>query len=186
MPDGQIKYMKNKLFIAVMALLLGVSVNAFAVNPVRETRQSANLQKLGGEIVSLPDLKGKVVVLAIGASWLPLSKQQVLTTNKLVKKYAEKDVVIFWVTTDSSNAKSKNFASDEQVKAFATRTKLTATILRDSDGLATLKRFNVDQLPSYVILDKTGKSIGEPYAGVDAENENEIFVQISGAIDKIL
>ena len=144
------------------------------------------MQTLDGEIVSLPTLKGKVVVLAIGASWLPLSKTQIITTNKLAKKYANKDVVVYWVTTDSSNAKSKNFASNEQIKAFGLKNKLTTTILRDSDGLFTLKKYGVDQLPSFVILDKTGKSIGEPFGGLDPENEPEIFNQVSIAIDNQL
>jgi peroxiredoxin len=148
--------------------------------------QTANLQTLDGEVISLPTLKGKIVVLAIGASWLPLSKQQIITTNKLVKKYATKDVVVFWVTTDSDNIKSKNYASDEKINLFATKNKLTATVLRDSDGMMTLKKYGVDQLPSFVILDKTGKSIGEPYGGLDPENEAEIFTQVSSAIDKIL
>ena len=43
--------------------------------------QTASLHTLDGEVVSLPTLKGKVVVLAIGASWLPLSKQQIITNQ---------------------------------------------------------------------------------------------------------
>jgi peroxiredoxin len=146
------------------------------------------LQTLSGETVSLSDLKGKVVVLAIGASWLPLSKTQIITVNKLAKKYAKSEVVIYWVSTDSANPKSKNFASNEQITAFGVKNKLTAPILRDSDGLFTLKKYGVDQLPSFVILDKTGKSIGEPFAGLstDAESESDMFVQVSGAIDKTL
>ncbi len=179
--------MKNKLLIIAMALVLGLSANVLAQkNNLVPTSQSASLQTLEGEIISLPTLKGKVVVLAVGASWLPLSKQQIITTNKLVKKYGTQNVVIYWVTTDSSNIKSKNYASDEQIKAFATKNKLTATVLRDSDGLFTLKKYGIDQLPSFVILDKTGKSIGEPFGGLDPESEPEILMQVSMAIDKQL
>lgn len=179
--------MNKKLLGLIFTITLVLSGTTMAQrNSFVSVAQTASLQKLDGEVVSLPTLKGKVVVLAIGASWLPLSKQQIITTNKLVKKYANQDVVIYWVTTDSSNAKSKNFASNEQIQAFATRTKLTATILRDSDGAFTLKKFAVDQLPSFVVLDKTGKSIGEPFGGLDPENEPEIFAQVSGAIDKLL
>lgn len=179
--------MKNNILILAISLLFAFSVNASAQrNSFAAAPQTASLQTLSGENVSLESSKGKVVVLAIGASWLPLSKQQIITTNKLAKKYAGKDVVIYWVTTESSNTKSKNFASNEQIQAFATKNKLTAPILRDSDGLATLKKYGVDQLPSFVILDKTGKSIGEPFGGLDPENEPEIFAQVSGAIDKVL
>jgi thiol-disulfide isomerase/thioredoxin len=187
MPQLADKNMKHKLLVLAFTITIVLSGTAIAQKQSNAlVAQTASLQTLDGEVVSLPTLKGKIVVLAIGASWLPLSKQQIITTNKLVKKYGTKDVVIYWIATDSTNAKSKNYASDEQIKAVATKNKLTATVLRDSDGLITLKKFGVDQLPSFVILDKTGKPIGEPYGGLDPENEPEIFMQVSSAIDKIL
>ena len=189
MPNLAQTTMKNNISILAIALIFALSANNFAqFNYFASASQTASLQTLSGETVSLADSKGKVVVLAIGASWLPLSKQQIITTNKLVKKYTNRDVVIYWVTTDSSNAKSKNFASDEKIQAFATKNKLTAPILRDSDGAFTLKKYGVDQLPSFVVLDKTGKSIGEPFGGLDLDpkTESEVFMQISTAIDKVL
>jgi thiol-disulfide isomerase/thioredoxin len=186
MPNLAHKLMKNNILTLAIALIFALSVTASAQrNNFAAAGQTASLQTLSGETVSLDSAKGKVVVLAIGASWLPLSKQQVITTNKLVKKYGN-SVVIYWVTTESSNAKSKNYASNEAIQAFATKNKLTAPILRDSDGAATLKKYAVDQLPSFVVLDKTGKSIGEPFGGLDPQNEPEFFIQVSTAIDKVL
>jgi thiol-disulfide isomerase/thioredoxin len=133
--------MKNiKSILAVFGLLIVFSLTTSA--------QSLNLTSLDGEKVNVIGRTDKVVILAIGASWLPLSKDQVLITNKLAKKYAGKDVEIFFVMTDSTNAKSKNYASDESINAFAAKNKLTTKILRDSDGLLTLKKFGIDQLPS--------------------------------------
>ena len=51
--------------------------------------------------------------------------------------------------------KSKNHASDEQLKAFAQKYGLKVTVLRDPDG-AVSKKLGVDQLPAIVILDKQG------------------------------
>ena len=179
--------MNNKLLVLAFTIIIALSGTALAQQKnLVAVGQNASLQTLDGEVISLPTLKGKIVVLAIGASWLPLSKVQIITTNKLAKKYATKDVVVYWVTTDSANVKSKNFASNDQIQMFANRNKLTATILRDSDGLFTLKKYAVDQIPSFVVLDKTGKSIGEPFGGLDPENEPEIFNQVSGAIDNLL
>jgi peroxiredoxin len=179
--------MKNKISLFAIALIFSLSLNAFAQQRnLSQANQTANLHTLSGETVSLADARGKVVVLAVGASWLPLSKQQIITTNKLVKKYTGREVLIYWVTTESGNAKSKNFASNEQIQAFTAKNKLTATILRDDDGVFTLKRYSIDQLPSFVILDKTGKQVGAPFGGLDPENEPEVFIQISGAIDKQL
>ena len=162
------------MILSVFALSV---VSAFAVS-------AQTLTSLNGEKVDLQGQNGKVVVLAIGASWLRLSKDQVLITGKLQKKYAAKEVVIYFVATDSLNTRSKNYASDEQLKAFALKCKLTADILRDSDGLLTLKKFSIDQLPSFVILDKTGKMSGEAFGGIDPESD--LSIPLSKAIDKLL
>jgi thiol-disulfide isomerase/thioredoxin len=129
--------------------------------------------------------KGKVVILAIGASWLPLSKDQAVITNKLAKKYAGKDVVIYFIATDSTNAKSKNYASNEEISAFATKNKLSVKVLRDSDGVQTLKKFDVDQLPSFVVLDQNG-SAAQVFGGIDTNPRNDLSVTISQTVDKLL
>ena len=165
-----------KILAAVLGLVFAVSLNAAA--------QSVTLTSLAGEKVNITGQNGKIVVLAVGATWLPLSKDQAIITNKLAKKYAGRDVVIYFVATDSSNAKSKNFASNDEVGAFATKNKLSVPILRDSDGLLTLKKFGVDQIPSFVILGKDGKPISEAFGGIDPDSD--ISIPISKAIDKVL
>jgi alkyl hydroperoxide reductase subunit AhpC len=165
-----------KTFLALSSLML---VFAFAA-----AAQSLNLTSLDGGKVDVQGQKGKVVVLAIGASWLPLSNQQAIFTNKLAKKFAGRDVVIYFVATDSASAKSKNYASDDDIRKFAMTNKMNVPILRDADGLVTLKKFGIDQLPSFVILDKTGKPAAEPYGGIDPKSD--ITISISHQIDKIL
>lgn len=180
MPEKVFNYMKNiKILFGILAL-----VTAFAT---ASTAQNVSLPSLDGGTVSLASQKGKVVVLAIGASWLPLSKQQAIIVNKLSKKYSSSDVVIYFVTTDSANAKSKNFADDAAVRTFATRNKMTAPILRDADGATILKRYKVDQLPSFVLIDKNGNA-SEPYAGLDpdATATDNLANSLAQAIDRLL
>lgn len=167
---------KIKSILAIFGLMIGFSLIALA--------QSTVLTSLDNEKVDLLGQKDKVVVLAVGATWLPLTKEQVNITNKLAKKYAGKDVVFYFVVTDSVNPKSRNFASDADIRAFAAKNKLAAEILRDSDGLLTLKKFGIDQLPSFVVLDKNGRRSGEVFSGIDPEND--LSVAISQAIDKLL
>ncbi len=169
--------MKNiKSFLAIFGFLITFSFAAQA--------QAVTLTSLDGDKINVTGQTGKVVILAVGAIWLPLSKDQAIVTNKLAKKYAGRDVVIYFVATDSVLTKSKNFASDEEIRLFGTKNKLSVKILRDSDGLLTLKKFAIDQLPSFVILGKDGKSIGEPYGGIDPDSD--ISIPISKAIDKLL
>lgn len=142
------------------------------------------LTALDGSSVDVQRQEGKVVILALGATWLPLSAKQAEYTNRLAKKYAGKDVVIYFVATDSSAAKSKNFASNDEIKKFATANKLSVPVLRDSDGGLTLKKFNVDQLPSFVILDKNGNQAGDAFGGIDPKFD--ISVPISQRVDALL
>ncbi|HMS39390.1 MAG TPA: TlpA disulfide reductase family protein [Pyrinomonadaceae bacterium] len=144
-----------------------------------------NLTALDSSKVNVEGQKGKVVVLAIGAIWLPLSKEQVAITNKLAKKYAGSDVAVYFVTTDSANAKSKNYASDAEISTFVTRNKLTVSVLRDSDGAQTVKKFDVDQLPSFVVLDQNGK-VAQVFGGIDTDPKNDLSAKISQTIDKLL
>ena len=144
------------------------------------------LTTLDGGSVDLDGQKGKVVVLAVGAAWLPLCAKQAEFTNALAKKYAGKDVVFYFVATDSTNVKSKNFMSPEDVRKFAGTNKIGVTVLRDSDGIVTLKKYKFDQVPAFVILDKNGVRSGEPFGGISTDPKYDLTIQISKAIDKIL
>lgn len=175
----------NKTFKLFAVLTLVASLSAFAFGQGKAA-VNLDLTNLEGEKYSLADDKGKVVVFAIGAAWLPLTKNQAIVTSRLAKKYAGKNVVIYFVATDSVNPKSKNFATVEQIKAAATRAKMTAPILRDPEGLSTLKKYEVDQIPSFVVLDKEGKMVGEAFGGLTPDAETELVTQISATIDKLL
>ncbi len=172
-----VNYMKNIRLLAAITSFVFV----FAM-----TAAAQNLTALDGGKVDVQNQKDKIVVLAIGASWLPLSTQQASITNKLAKKYAGRDVVVYFVATDSASQKSKNYASDAELNEFVTRNKLNVPVLRDSDGAQTLKKYAIDQLPSFVILGKDGKPATEAYAGIGTDPKNDISVPISQAIDKLL
>ena len=171
--------MKNiKSFLTILSFVFAFTIAASA--------QAVTLTSLDGERVNVQGQKGKVVVLAIGASWLPLSNQQAVAINKLAKKYAGRDVVFYFVATDSTSVKSKNYADDDAIRKFAATNKLNVPILRDSDGAITLKKYGIDQLPSFVILGKDGKPATESYVGIDTDRKIDITTSISREIDEIL
>ncbi len=170
--------MKNiKLFLTALIFAFALSLTASA--------QSISFPSIDGQKIDLEAQKGKVVVLAIGAQWLPLSNQQAVSINKLSKKYAGKDVVFYFVSADSASPKSKNYASDDDLRKFAATNKLTVSILRDSEGATSLKSFKIDQLPSFVILDKDGK-VASTFSGINADPNSDISVKISQEVDKVL
>ena len=143
-----------------------------------------SLPALNGGQVDVQAQRGKVVILALGASWLPLSNKQAEYTNVLAKRYTGKDVVVYFVATDSTNPKSKNHATNPDIEKFVAGSKLTVPVLRDADGAATLKKFNVDQLPSFIILDKQGNVSGSAFGGIDPKFD--VTIPISKAVDKLL
>ena len=142
-----------------------------------------SLRSIDGQTITSESLKGEVVVLAFGASWLPLSRTQLQGVRKLADEYSNRGVVVYWVSTESVDQKSKNFATDEQLKAFAQKYGLKVTVLRDPDG-AISKKFGVDQLPSIVILDKSGNPVGAPNGGLDPSGN--LAAQLAPILDKIL
>ena len=168
--------MKNlKLLSTVFGLLA-----AFAISAAAQTA----LPKLEGGTVDVQGQDGKVVVLAVGASWLPLSGKQAEYLNALAKKYQGRNVAFYYVVTDSTNAKSKNYASDDAVRKFVAANKLGMPVLRDSDGAIVLRTFKIDQVPSFVILDLAGAQAGEAFGGIDPKFD--ITVPVSKRIDGLL
>ena len=166
-------------FAALLLIVLLVTPLALAQKraPVEFSLRSVDRQTITSD-----SLRGEVVVLAFGASWLPLSKTQLQGVRKLADEYSNRGVVVYWVSTESEDPKSKNFASDEQLKGFAQRYGLKVTVLRDPDG-ATSKKFGIDQLPSMVIIDKQGNP-SEPIGGLDPQGN--LANQLASRLNDVL
>ena len=174
-------YLTNRtpLLALLLVVLLGCSF-VFAQNGPATVNFS--LRTTDGQTITSDSLRGEVVVLAFGASWLPLSKAQLQGVRKLADEYSDRGVVVYWVSTESEDPKSKNYASDENLRAFAQKYGLKVTVLRDPDG-ATSKKFGVDQLPSFVIIDKHGVA-SEPIGGLDPNGN--LANQLAERLDKVL
>ena len=171
---------RKRLLAGVLAVLTGCAILAQSrtAPPVE-----FSLKSIDGQTVTSESLRGEVVVLAFGASWLPLSKTQLQGVRKLADEYSNRGVVVYWVSTESDDSKSKNFASDEQLRSFANKYGLKVTVLRDPDG-AVSKKFGVDQLPSVVILDKQGNMVDGPIGGLDPSGN--LAAQLASRLDKLL
>ena len=164
---------RRSFIAAAISILLLVSSVAFAMRATPKktaapTPVEFSLRAVDGQRVSSDEVRGQVVVLAFGASWLPITRKQVQGIRKLADAYSAHGVIVYWVSTDSEKPSSRNYASDDQLRAFARKYALNLTILRDPDGKVS-KQFGVDQIPAVVILDKQGEVYGEPINGLDPE-----------------
>lgn len=171
------------LRITLKATAIAVFIFAVSLAPISFAQSSAadfSLKAIDGENVTAQSLRGEVAVLAFGASWLPLSRNQMESVKKLADQYAGRGVAVYWVSVDSDNPKSKNYVADDQLRELARKNKVT--ILRDPDG-AVSRKLSVDQVPAIVILDKQG-NVAATIGGMDP-NAN-LTTQLSARLDKIL
>ena len=170
---------RTPLLALLLVVLLGCS---FVLAQNAPATVNFSLRTTDGQTITSDSLRGEPVVLAFGASWLPLSKAQLQGVRKLADEYSNRGVVVYWVSTESEDPKSKNYASDDNLRAFAQKYGLKVTVLRDPDG-ATSKKFAIDQLPSFVIIDKHGVA-SEPIGGLDPNGN--LANQLAERLDKVL
>ena len=139
-----------------------------------------SLRAVDGPAVTSESLRGEVVVLAFGASWLPLTRNQMEGLKKLADQYAARGVAVYWVSTESDSPKSKNFVSDEELRDLGRKYK--TSVLRDPDGPVS-RRLGVDQLPATVIINKQGQ-IAATLGGLDPSAD--LAKQLAERLDKML
>ncbi len=171
----------SKALMAAFLSVLLVGTLAFAQK--NDGPVDFSMRSIDGQTITSESLRGEVVVLAFGASWLPLSRTQLQGIRKLADEYSDRGVVVYFVSTESENEKSKNFVTDEQLRGFAQKYGLKVTVLRDPDGLVS-KKLGVDQIPSIIIIDKQGNVLGEPIKGLDPTGN--LAGQLASRLDKIL
>jgi peroxiredoxin len=171
--------MLNKMRTAVILVTCLVLLQMSPVMFAQDQLADFALRSVDGQTVTASSMRGKVSVLAFGASWLPLTRNQMEALKKLADQYTGKGVAFYWVSTESDNPKSKNYAPDEQLRDLSRRYKVA--VLRDCDGVMA-KRLGVDQLPSIVIINKQG-NIADRTGGMDPESD--LTKQVSERLNKI-
>jgi peroxiredoxin len=164
----------------IATALLAFVITASSVVLGQGQAADFSLRSVDGAGVTSDSLRGEVVVLAFGASWLPLTRNQMEGLKKLADQYAGRGVVVYWVSTESDSANSKNFAADEDLRQLGRKYKIT--VLRDPDGQIS-RRLGVDQLPSTVILNKQGQ-VAAALGGLDPAAD--LAKQLAEKLDKIL
>jgi peroxiredoxin len=104
------------------------------------------LETPDGRKVKLSDYKGKVVLLNFWATWCAPCAQEMPRLIDLYDKYRDRGVEVLAISTDEKNDRAK-------VGPYIKNRKLNFTVLYD-EGMG--KAFNVDGLPTSVVIDKQG------------------------------
>ena len=162
--------------------IMGAFLIALISAPLSARSQTPEFSFRGvdGPAVTSESLRGEVVVLAFGASWLPLTRNQMEGLKKLADQYAGRGVAVYWVSTESESAKSKNFVADSELQQLGRKYKIS--VLRDPEGPIS-KRLGVDQLPATVIINKQGQ-VAAAVGGLDPNAD--FAKQVAEKLDKLL
>jgi peroxiredoxin/outer membrane lipoprotein-sorting protein len=104
------------------------------------------LSALGSQPVTLSSLRGKVVVLDFWATWCPPCRESLPETQRLSRLPQDKGLTV--LTVDDEDAKT--------ISGFLSQNNYSFTVLLDGkDDVA--RRYNVEALPSTVIIDRQGR-----------------------------
>jgi thiol-disulfide isomerase/thioredoxin len=95
-----------------------------------------------------PDMAGKVVVLDFWATWCPPCRAAVPHNNDIDRRYREKGVVFVGVCTRDPDGQA--------LAGFVHEFGVEYPVARDN-GAATADAFAVTALPSYAVIDKSGR-----------------------------
>lgn len=170
------KNLKTKLVLSVAALIV-LWIAALAQTP------QFSLRSTDGRTINSTELRGKVVVLSFGGTWVPLASKELPALQKLADRYATRGVQVYWVSINSEKQGARTFATNEDVQAFAQKNNLRVPVLRDSEQQA-YKAFGLDAVPTVVVLDRDGKVIRK-HVGFGTE-QGDSYSEIIRDLDQLL
>ena len=106
------------------------------------------LTTLSGDMVSLSDLRGKVVLVNFWASWCPPCRSEMPAMERIYSEYGPDEFVILAV----NNSRQDNPTDAER---FVSEKELTFPILLDLDGQVSVL-YQVHSLPTSFFVDREG------------------------------
>jgi peroxiredoxin len=112
-----------------------------------EPAPNFQLRDMNGRVVSLSELRGKVVLLNFWATWCGPCRVEMPAMERLYRTYDRKDFEILAVSTDAQGA--------AVTRPFQEENKLTFPILHDSDFRVGLS-YGARTLPMTFMVDRQG------------------------------
>ena len=106
-----------------------------------------SIKDMNDKTVSLKDLKGKVVVMDLWATWCPPCRASLPHLDKLYEETKDKGVSVFAVNVQEDK---------EDVANFIKQTNLKTPVLLDADG-AVSQAYKASGIPQTVVIGKDGK-----------------------------
>ncbi len=138
--------MVKNLLVAVFISLLIFST----CSPKDQTQTQADsndftLESLDGEDITLSKLKGHVILIDFWATWCPPCRKSIPVFIDLYNKYHEKGFTVLGISREDKST----------LEDYRKEVGIPYPILTDNKGVS--KRYQVQAIPTIMILDKTGK-----------------------------
>lgn len=163
--------------------MLAVAVLLMAASAAWAQAPSSSLRSVDGSAVDRGAWQGKVVVLSFGGTWLPLAAKEQQALQKLADRFAERGVQVYWVSINPNKPGARNYASDQDLQAFAQKNGLRVGVLRDSEQ-TVYREFALDAVPTLIILDPQGKVVRK-HVGFGTD-QGEAYGEIVRELDRLL
>lgn len=157
----------------------GIRASAFAtllaVTSLVGASSSANssiapsfaLPSRSGDMVSLDQLKGQVVMLNFWASWCGPCRQEMPLLDQMHKRYSSLGFTLLGVNVE---------ANTQDAEKWLTQTPVTFPVLFDKENKVS-KLYDVSAMPSTVFIDRKG-NVRYLHRGYKSGDESEYLNQI--------
>ena len=129
------------------------------------------LPSLDGSTVQLSDLRGRVVVLDLWATWCPPCVAELPINAAVTKKYADRGVAFYAINLGEPA---------ERVSTFLDKHGIDATVLLDAKG-DTAVAYDARYIPLLVVIDANGRIVGHDNLAPD-EVEGTLTKWIESAV----
>jgi thiol-disulfide isomerase/thioredoxin len=174
---------RSDAMIWVLVGLATLSVVALAVSQGRRSRQPGFDGKTPPPAFSLPSLDGKKTPLPQGrvtlvdfwATWCEPCRVSMPRVQEIWRKYQPAGLELYSVDTDDANPDR-----DPEVREFLMKNGLTFPVVLD-DGTAT-SAFKVSNLPTMLLLDKSGKVVWSDVGQLTGARERSLVASIEKAL----
>lgn len=160
------------LFCSLGALLLGSLLSVTAMAQLQPAAQSPlapdfTLQSVNGDNIKLSEQRGSIVLVNFWASWCGPCRTEMPALEQLAQKYRDMGVVVLGVNVETEADGVNRYLRDIHV---------SFPLLLDQQNIAS-KAYNVEAMPTTVIIDKDGKvrALHRAYqAGYEKKYEDDI------------
>lgn len=159
--------MRSAAALAVAAgMLLTGGCGAEAPAAVGSPAPSYEATTLAGDSVSLAELRGKVVLLNIWATWCHPCRTEIPALQEIHERYANRGLELVGVSIDARGER-------DAIRSFASDFGVTYPIWHDPEGRVSTT-FRSIGVPSTYLIDREGELVWKHLGPVEADDASLI------------